>query len=85
MSGMPNIQIKDVPSEVHERLTARARRAGRSLQQYLLAELERIARVPTDDELFGEIERGGHRVPLEPGAAAAAVRSGRPDEPSSGR
>jgi hypothetical protein len=76
---MPNIQIKDVSPEVHERLTARARREGRSLQQYLLAELERIARVPTDDELFDEIERHGHRVPLAPGAAVRAVRAGRPD------
>lgn len=78
MSGlMPNIQVKDVPIDVHQRLSARARTRGQSLQQYLLGELERLAVAPTSAELFDEIERGGFRVALPPHAAARAVRDGR--------
>lgn len=32
---MPNITIRDVPADVHERLTAQAAAEGRSLQSYL--------------------------------------------------
>lgn len=33
---MPNILIRNVPPEVHARLTAAARESGQSLQQYVL-------------------------------------------------
>ena len=53
---MPNIQVRDVSSEVHEALVRRAAVAGQSLQQYLTAQLARIAATPTLDEVLDRIE-----------------------------
>lgn len=49
--GMPSIQVKHVPDEVHEALQRRARSAGQSLQEFLLAQLREIA----DREVMTEI------------------------------
>jgi len=54
---MPNVQIRDVPREVHEALVRRAEFAGQSLQQYLSAQLTAIASTPTVDEILDRIER----------------------------
>lgn len=43
---MPSITIRDVSPEARDELAARARRSGRSLQEYLRAELERLAAKP---------------------------------------
>jgi len=40
---MPNVQIREVPDDVHNELVRRAERAGQSLQQYLSAQLASIA------------------------------------------
>jgi plasmid stability protein len=40
---MPSITIRDVPQEVRDELAARAARSGRSLQDYLRAELIELA------------------------------------------
>lgn len=53
---MPNIQVRDVPDEVHARLVRRAERAGQSLQQYLAGQLEDIAATPTLDDVLDRIE-----------------------------
>lgn len=53
---MPNVQIRDVPAEVHEALVRRAGTAGQSLQQFLSAQLEAIAATPTLDEMLDRIE-----------------------------
>lgn len=55
---MPNIQVKNVPDDVHAVLRRRAAAAGQSLQEYLLAELTRMGRAPTVAEV---VERIGHR------------------------
>ena len=39
-----SITIRDVPDEVRDELAARAARSGRSLQEYLRAELIEVAR-----------------------------------------
>lgn len=57
--SMPNVLVRDLPVEVHEVLRARAERAGMSLQQYLVAELQRLAGSPTLEEVF---ERVGRRT-----------------------
>ncbi len=59
---MPNVLIRDVPDEIHTELLRRARREGRSLQQYLTALLTREAATRTLDDVFDRIERlqGGH-------------------------
>lgn len=54
---MPNVQVRDVPDEVHEALVRRAEQAGQSLQQYLAAQLAAIAATPTIDEMLERIER----------------------------
>ncbi len=56
---MPNVQVRDVPEAVHEALVRRAELAGQSLQQFLAAELARIAETPTLDEMLDRIEGRG--------------------------
>lgn len=51
------IQIRNVPDAVHRRLKARAALAGRSLSDYLLAEVERLAALPTRDEMRARLRR----------------------------
>ncbi len=53
---MTNVQIRDVPDEVHRVLVRRAEQAGQSLQQHLLGELTRLASRPTNAELMARIE-----------------------------
>lgn len=55
--AMPAVQIRDVPSDVHEVLRRRARVAGQSLQEYLRSTLIAQARQPTLQEIFDEVER----------------------------
>lgn len=53
---MPNVQVRDVPEEVHDALVRRAERAGQSLQQFLSAQLALIAATPTIDEMLERLE-----------------------------
>lgn len=53
---MPNVQVRDVPDEVHAALIRRAEQAGQSLQQYLAAQLAVIAATPTIEEVLERIE-----------------------------
>jgi antitoxin FitA len=43
------ITIRDVPEQVRDELAARAARQGKSMQEYLRAELDRIAARPSLD------------------------------------
>lgn len=54
---MPNVLVRDVPDEVHANLQRRAEASGQSLQQYLAAELARLASTPTMDEVLARISR----------------------------
>ncbi len=51
------IQIRHVPEELHSQLRARADFAQMSLSDYLLKELERIARLPTREEMLERLKR----------------------------
>lgn len=63
--SMANVLIRDVPDDVHQALRRRAERAGQSLQQYLQAELARLAERPSMAEVLGRIEsRSGGVVGL---------------------
>ena len=55
---MTNVQIRNVPDEIHEALVRRAAAAGQSLQQYLTAQLTELATRPTMDEVIARIESG---------------------------
>lgn len=71
--GMPSVQVKDVPEEVHAVLRRRAAAAGQSLQEYLLARLRKDAETPTVDELFQRIEQHtGGAASLSDAARAVA-------------
>jgi plasmid stability protein len=60
------IQIRDVPDDVHRTLKARAAAEGRSLSDYVLTEVTRVARTPTPEELDERIrDRGAARVSTE--------------------
>lgn len=54
---MTNVQVRDVPDEVHRALVRRAELAGQSLQQFLAAQLAEIAATPTVQEVLDRIER----------------------------
>jgi hypothetical protein len=54
---MPNVLIRNLPDGVHSQLQRRARSRGQSLQQYLVAELTRLAERPTIDEVLDRVER----------------------------
>lgn len=54
---MPNVQIREVPDDVHEALVRKAELAGQSLQQYLSTQLALLATIPTVNEVIDRIER----------------------------
>lgn len=61
-----SITIRSVPDEVRDELAARAARSGRSLQEYLVHELTRIAGKRTvDDVIDGVRRRAEHFPPLD--------------------
>ena len=55
-ASMPNVQVRNVPNEVHEALVRRAELAGQSLQQFLAAQLAVIAATPTIEEVLARID-----------------------------
>jgi antitoxin FitA len=54
---MKNLQIRNVPDEVHRRLKSRAALEGRSLSEYALAELVRGLERPTRRELLDRVQQ----------------------------
>ena len=49
------ITIRHVPDEVRNELAARASRSGRSLQEFMLGEVTRLAAQSSMDDLIAEI------------------------------
>lgn len=66
---MAAITIRDVPDETRDELAARAASSGRSLQEYLRAELIELARRPDAEALMARIrdrkQRTGSRLSTE--------------------
>ncbi|MDQ2671681.1 MAG: hypothetical protein M3Y38_02530 [Actinomycetota bacterium] len=56
------IQIRNVPDELHRTLKVRAAKAGMTLSDYLLSEIEQVAEKPTLAEMM---ERLRSREPVE--------------------
>jgi antitoxin FitA len=73
-----NIQIRNVPEQLHRDLKARAARAGTTLSEYLLAELGALAVRPTMSEW---LDRSASWEPVDvsesPAEALAAERGRR--------
>jgi plasmid stability protein len=74
MREMANVQVRDVPDDVHRRLKAQAALAGQSLNDFLLARMRELARTPTVPELAERIRRHG---PYEGPSSAEAIRAER--------
>ena len=69
------IQIRNVPDGLHRRLKARAALEGKSLSDYLLAEIREIAERPTIEEMRARL---AVRAPVAPSVEPAqAVREAR--------
>ncbi|HUF08271.1 MAG TPA: hypothetical protein VMO47_03045 [Rhodothermales bacterium] len=72
------IQIRNVPTELHRRLKARAALAGMSLSEYLLREIRQVAERPTPAELRERLaSRTQVAVDETPAAAVRAERDRR--------
>ncbi len=62
--------MRDLPDAVHAQLQRRAKSQRQSLQQYLVAELKRLAERPTIDEVLDRVERRrGGRVRFDQAVA----------------
>ncbi len=51
------IQIRNVPDELHRTLKVRAAKAGMTLSDYLLSEIEQVAKKPTLHEWLEQVSR----------------------------
>lgn len=52
---MPSITVRDVPDDTRDELASRAALSGRSLQEYLRAELIELARRPSAEAVLAQI------------------------------
>jgi len=68
---MPSITVRDVPPGVRDELAARAARSGRSLQEYLRAELVELARRPDPATFMAGVHE--HKSRLGTRLAAAQI------------
>lgn len=63
---MVTITIRNVPEDVRNVLAGRAARSGRSLQEYMLREIEELASRPTMDDIVdgarADARRAGTRL-----------------------
>jgi antitoxin FitA len=59
---MAAITIRSVPEDTRDELAARAARSGRSLQEYLRAELIELARRPDPAELIERVRERKHHT-----------------------
>jgi antitoxin FitA len=72
--AMANVQVRGVPDDVHRRLKSQAALSGQSLNEFLLARMIDIARVPTVPELA---ERIRERAPYRGPSSAELIREER--------
>lgn len=72
---MKNVQIRNVPDDVHRALVERAASEGRSLSEHLLSELRRSLERPTRSELAARVAARREVQPTE--SSADAVRAER--------
>ena len=64
------IQIRNVPDDTHRALKTRAAQTGMTLSDYLLAEIQEVAVLPSIAELTERIRR---RAPARPRQSSAQV------------
>lgn len=72
------VQIRNVPSNLHRQLKARAALEGMSLSEYLLREVRRAVERPTLEEIKQRLSgRAPVRLRMPPAAAVRAERESR--------
>jgi antitoxin FitA len=54
---MKMIQVRNVPEDLHRSLKERAAREGTTMSDLILAELPRLARKPSPEQLLEQISR----------------------------
>jgi len=64
-----NIQIRNVPEHVHREIKARSARAGMTLSEFLLQEIEKILERPSRSEILARLATRPTRV-LDPDPTA---------------
>lgn len=76
---MATIQIRDIPEPSYEVIRRRARAAGQSIQNYMRAEVERMAAAPDRSELFERIRRHveSHGITVDTEALLSDLESDR--------
>jgi hypothetical protein len=74
MMSMSAIQVKAVPSDVHEAARRRAAEQGLSLSAYILALVRRDLAIPTQQQWFAEL---AEREPVEGVDALREVHAAR--------
>lgn len=74
-----NITIRDVPEVTRDVLAARAKRSGRSMQEYLRRALIDLATAVDQDELWDRVEERAARegVVLDPDEVLSWIHDGR--------
>jgi hypothetical protein len=78
-----NIQIRDVPEGVRDRIVAHAADRGLSMQGYLLGMLNHVAAQPTRAD-WDDLAAVREQAPLDMDAALAIIREGRDEGPNAG-
>jgi antitoxin FitA len=76
-----NIQIRDVPEDVRDRIVAHAADEGLSMQGYLLGMLSRVAARPTRAD-WDALAAVRAQTPIDMDAALAIIREGRDEGPN---
>jgi antitoxin FitA len=67
------VQIRHVPDALHRKLKIRAAEAGMTLSDYLRVEMERVAALPTREEMLARLH-GRSRTKLKTPAAQIVRR-----------
>jgi plasmid stability protein len=72
------VQIRNVPDPLHRELKSRAALAGKTLSDYLLAELRQVAARPTPAAMWERLRtREPTRLASDPADILRAERAGR--------
>lgn len=71
---MANLQVRGVPDDVHRALKAQAAHSGQSLNEFMLARMGELARVPPLPELTARLRR---RPPYGGPSSAEVIRAAR--------
>lgn len=69
-----SITVRNVPNETRDALAERAARTGRSLQEYLVCELMRLASEPSVDEWLSASREFAATIAPEAAANIVAAR-----------